>query len=364
MGCHKGEQPPVQPEEPAATSASATPPPRATASALASASVGATAPLIPYADGQGPSPGGLAAGSVPSPDGGVAASPDGVRPTATGRAMPPTIPPPDPGRLELISAGSEPRQTLRFAPKVGQVDALSMTMKVGMAASVGDKKVPSGNFPPMMLKLTLKVAEVTPDGDIAYDFLVTGADAKTKGLPADQARLVQKGVSGLVGLGGRARVTGTGITRDVVIKPPKGGSAQLAPVMQSMEQAMNEVLAPLPEEAVGKGAKWKFVRTARQSGVLVTQTATYELLGVKPGKIKLGVELEQTAPRQAIRAPNGARLELMALQAKGTGKRILRLVHLSPQRSAVAISSRTQMAIPDQGVMTIDTSISIDMTGR
>ncbi len=367
-GCQKNDQAPVQPEKLATSSASsdAAAPPSASASVAATSS--APGPLIPYAAGQGPAP----TGDIPSPDGAEPLpSPDAAPSGKTAAAAPPqgakavpTVAKTPVGKVTLVKAGAEPRTELRFVPKVGQIDALSMTMKVGMGVSVGTKKMPPGNVPPMLMKLSLKVGEVRPNGDIRYDFMLNDTEVNAKGIDPKIAKALDKGLGALVGLGGYAIASSTGITREVKVNPPKGASPQMQQIMQGMEQAMNQILMPLPDEPVGKGAQWTFTNTVRQNGVLITQVSTFDLVGVKPGKIKLDVKLEQKAKPQTIVAPNGARVKLVGLSAAGTGKSILRLAHISPQRSSLAISTQTKMTLPDKRMMAIDTNMSIDMSGK
>ena len=45
--------------------------------------------------------------------------------------------------------------------------------------------------------------------------------------------------------------------READLKAPPGGSAQMQQSLENLRQSMRQMSAPLPEEPVGKGARWE-----------------------------------------------------------------------------------------------------------
>src|SRR5262245_19000863 len=142
FACQKNEQSSVQPEKLASGSASA-----ATGAAPADGTVSGA--LVPYASGQAPS-----------------AEPSEPKLT-TG------------SELKLLDPGKEPRRELRLKAKVGQADKMKMTMTMDMAVKMGGKAQPATKLPPMVMNMLMKVVETMPNGDIRYEFSLTGTDVVT-----------------------------------------------------------------------------------------------------------------------------------------------------------------------------------------
>lgn len=70
-----------------------------------------------------------------------------------------------------------------------------------------------------------------------------------------------------------------------------------------LSQLLLERLVPLPEEAVGKGARWRAVSLLYRGRNVVKQTAEYELLS-KPGeRVRLSMRVTQIGEQQMINAP-------------------------------------------------------------
>ena len=164
----------VQPEALAPSAAASAP-----ATGVAPAAAPSAAPSDAVASDAASDP------SSPDPIPSGAAQAPSVAPPGTNPApSPETKPPPKKtaakagshrgqAKIELVQAGVEPRKELRFFPKVGLVDELTMTMTLAMGFELGEKSIPKSALPPMVMAMDLKVTEVRPNGDIRYDFTVT-----------------------------------------------------------------------------------------------------------------------------------------------------------------------------------------------
>ena len=68
--------------------------------------------------------------------------------------------------VKLTDAGAEPRQVLRFHPKPGDKQALSMVLKMAVATKVGEMETPAMKMPAMTLPMETTVKAVSAEGDI------------------------------------------------------------------------------------------------------------------------------------------------------------------------------------------------------
>src|SRR5205085_96475 len=110
--------------------------------------------------------------------------------------------------------------------------------------------------------------------------------------------------------------------------------------------------APLPEEAVGKGAKWEV--TMRIGGrVQLTQVATVTVKELGEAGVELSLEVVQNAPQQEIKmAVPGAKAELISLESKGSGSLKADLRSVVPTESVVKLASKQKMEITSGGSTT------------
>ena len=333
IACQKKEQAPVQPEKLASSSPTSEAPPPA-------ASGAAPGPLLPLASGQ-------QASTKPQPKMGT------LDPDAEARPAP-TMPANkiEPGEVKLIKAGAEPRRALRVKTAVGHKEQMQMTMAMEIGMELAGKKQPGGALPPMVMTMNMTVAEVRPSGDIAYNFKLTKTDIPpVRGVKAELLGAMKKGLAQLVGLKGSAIVSDRGFTKDVKIEMPPGADPQMKQIMSGMEQAMNQIAAPFPEEAVGKGAEWQFANAMTQNGVSLTQVATYQLAKLKGDEVGLKVKVTQFAPKQKVASPLGVSVDLLNLSSHGNGKTKLVLDRLSPLKSIMDLKSDVTMGVPAKGQM-------------
>jgi hypothetical protein len=102
---------------------------------------------------------------------------------------------------------------------------------------------------------------------------------------------------------------------------------------QSTSSFFDQMSSPLPEEAVGVGARWE-VRQATAtsvSGMAVFQKVVYELTAVDGPSLALRVTTELTAPRQTVSGlSSGMDAQVESYAGNGTGTVSMRLDSLAP----------------------------------
>ena len=85
---------------------------------------------------------------------------------------------------------------------------------------------------------------------------------------------------GIKGLTGTGTVSSRGFSKGVEFKAPAGSNPQARQLMDQMKEFVTQLVAPLPEEAVGPGARWEAKTPLKSQGMTMDQTATYELVTV------------------------------------------------------------------------------------
>ena len=355
--CQKNEQSAVQPEKLSASASgvSSAPSPeeaKAAGSAPAASDSSAPGPLLPFASGKGPQD------VKPPPATDKTAKPAGPRvadkPTNSVSS-----------EIQLIKAGAEPRKELRLKAKTGQVDKMKMVMTMGLEMKVdGQQAAPPQDMPPMVMNLDLKVIDTKPNGDIRYDFIVTDTDVLKGQKTAPKVVQGMKAALGKInGMKGHAVVSNRGFNKEANIDMPPGTDAQTKQVMQGMQQALQQLGAPLPKEPVGQGAQWKFVTKLVQQGIKVRQSATYDLIKLDGNNMTCNVKVDQTAPRQRI-AAMGVSVDLLSLSSTGGGKTDQRLDKLAPLKSNMNMVSKVDMGMPKNQVMNMTTRMVIDIASK
>lgn len=184
--------------------------------------------------------------------------------------------------VKLLNAGAEPKQVLRLHPTAGDKQAVIMTvkMKVTMptppAGGAAAPAVP--NIPPITIPMDLTVQSVTPSGDINYSavFGEPGIVEDTN-TPPQMAQAIKAELAKLKGITADGTISNRGISKKAEIRAPAEADPQLRSSLENLKEGMANMNLPLPEEAVGPGAKWE-VKMPVKSGVMtLEETSDYEL---------------------------------------------------------------------------------------
>lgn len=273
--------------------------------------------------------------------------------------------------VALIDAGAEPREPLRLKLTAGQEQAMIMTMRMGMGMQVGTNKMPKTALPPMQMTMSLKVKEITAEGDIRTEFSLDKIDVLPD--PAAQPGMVDqlKAVLGTMSkMSGTSTITPRGIVKSADFNIPADVNPQIRQTMDSMRQQMNQLSVPFPEEALGVGAKWTVTQHLEQQGMKLQQVATWELKERQGGVVKLASAIVQTAPPQPIVAPGmppGAKVSLDRLDSTGSGTTDLDLTRVAPIKGTMNMTSSIAMTTVAEGVnmpLTMDMDLGLEISGQ
>ena len=280
----------------------------------------------------------------------------------------PSIAPASQPKVELLSAGAQPRQALRFKPAVNTIETTTITLNTAMEMSIPGMTTPSlTKLPSTLMKMETVVTQVDPNGDIHYKFRYTDADMTSDAsIPAGVLNTARAQVKKMVGLSGVFVMDDRGNTKSTSLSIPKGVDAATRQMLEQSFQSLEQLSAPLPEAAVGVGAQWKTLLPAKIYGMTINQTGTYELVSLKDGVATLKVGIKQQAQDQKLaipRMPKGANVTLKSLNTTGQGEIKVRLDRLLPSVATLSMTSAAQMqtASPGTSGMTIATKTQMEM---
>ena len=255
-------------------------------------------------------------------------------------------------QVKLLEPGAEPRKELRFHPKPGDKQSMLMTMKMGMAAKIGDADAPPMKLPVMKLAMDSSIKDVASNGDITYEIVVSDAGiVEDPEVIAQVAEAMKNALNGMKGLGGKGIITSRGINKGTDIKAPEGADPQVAQYVEQMKETMSRVASPLPEEPVGAGAKWEVTMPIKSQGMTFNQKATYELASVDGDRAAVKTTVTQTASNQKIQNPMmpGTKVDLSKMTGNGTGEVSLDFTQILPPEASVEYHQDMTMNISNAG---------------
>lgn len=271
--------------------------------------------------------------------------------------------------IELLSAGAQPQQTLRFKPAVNKIETATITLNTVMEMSSSGMPTPrSTKLPSTLMKMETVVTQVDPNGDIHYKFRYTDADMKgDASIPAGVLNTARAQVKKIVGLNGSFVMDDRGHTKSTSLTIPKSVDATTRQMLEQSFRSLDQLSAPLPEVAVGVGAQWKTPMPVKIYGMMLNQTATYELVSLKDGVATLKVGVEQQAQDQKLAIPGmpkGANVTLKSLNTTGQGEIKVRFDRLLPSISTLSMTSAAQVQLPNpktSELTTLATKTQIEM---
>ena len=269
--------------------------------------------------------------------------------------------------VKLVEAGAEPRQALRYDFSAAKKQTVLMTMDMTMGMELGAMKQPPTKLPPVHMDMVIDPKKVSGDGVLRYAFEMTRAEVvAAPDADPNVVRAMKTELDKTQGMKGWADVTPRGFTLKADIEVPPGAGPQLRDLIDKMKTQIEQMSAPLPEEAVGKGAKWVVTQPIKNEMLKFTQTATYTLADLADGVATLEIGIAQDAPPQNIEAPGmaGATARLIKLDSSGKGNSKVDLKQLVPEAD-VSTSLAMEVEIRAQGQQqNMKTTIDIEMTTR
>ncbi len=256
-------------------------------------------------------------------------------------------------KVELISAGSEPKQQLRFSPSANAKQTLQMTMNMNMEMTVAGQTQPATATPPIKTTMEAKVTKVDANGDVHADFSYVDADIVVgANTPPQMVNAMRSQIKKLVGVGGSMIFDNQGNAKQAKLNLSEGLDPNIKQIAEQMVNSSQQVSSPVPAEAVGVGAKWRVPHSVTTNGMALNSTTTYELVGLQNNVATLQMSVEQQAGSQKINPaglPAGASVDLKSLNSQGKGKITRALNQIMPTSSNISVNSNMEMNVKEAG---------------
>ena len=122
-------------------------------------------------------------------------------------------------------------------------------------------------------------------------------------------------------MSGTGTISSRGFSKGIEFKAPPGADPQTRQIMDQMKDSFASLAAPLPEEAVGPGAKWEVRMPIKSQGMTIDQTATYELVSIEGESLTTKSTITQHAANQKIENPAMPGLKVDLTKMTGNGHR-------------------------------------------
>ncbi|MCO4770718.1 MAG: hypothetical protein KDA24_11870 [Deltaproteobacteria bacterium] len=158
----------------------------------------------------------------------------------------------DPPAVTLISAGEEPRQPLRYVVSAGVTQTVRRVQGYEIAAKLplGGSQADEGQ-----IAMTFDVRTLAPSGEAPIEAEVTLAELTGP-------RGAGEGLQG----SGRLRFDARGRAVQAMWDAVPTAASMDAVMLQRFQTRAAGIATPLPEEAIGKGGRWRVRQAVEQGG--------------------------------------------------------------------------------------------------
>lgn len=271
--------------------------------------------------------------------------------------------------VRLIDAGAEPRSDLSYALSKGGTQKLKMDMDMIMSMKMGPKAMPPTAIPTMSMQLDMAVTDKNPSGDWKIDSKLTQISVNSKGVHQQEqmAAAMRPQLEAMKGLGMGYWINAKGHVHDVKVDVPKSFPAAAQQMLQGMNQSFESMVAPLPSEPVGVGARWQVISRMGNAGADLLQSATYTLKARDGGKVTLDVALVQLAASDTVKAPGmppGVSAQMKSFSSGGSGTSLLDTKNVAPDTGSMALKTSMDIVVRgsnegDESVIETQTKVGI-----
>lgn len=238
-------------------------------------------------------------------------------------------------QIEILNPGAEPRQTLRFQPKLQTKQLTTITQTVGASTDDFEPQTQSPK-PGIIMKVETTVTKIEPNGNIHYQFQYTDVRWIHDVLEQLKPQLAKaKNVMGEVAIDSRGQMI------SVEYVTPVGADDSLQQLTDEMVEAASEPSMIFPETAVGVGAKWQIVSVPKAFGSgFLPMITTYELASLQDGRATLNIVA--TLPRDA--KPPSQKFSDPAFESSltGQGQIVIQLDRVMPINSKLVMQSKRE----------------------
>ncbi len=272
--------------------------------------------------------------------------------------------------VKLLDPGAAPRQKLRLHPKAGDKQTVEINLDIASGTKIGQMQMPAPKMPPMKITADTTVQDVSPNGDISYQLVIADTAVGTEtGAPPQATAMMRATLGAVKGLSETVKISSRGIKEESHLKAPPGASPQINQSAQQLLNSLSDLFVPLPEEAVGAGARWQATTHVKSQGMTIDQTSDNRLDSIQGGHLTVQATITEAASNQTISNPAmpAMKIHVARVAGKGAGKMTVDLARLLPQDGSVTMHTEVSMSMAAGGrrqSITATTDMQMEMHSK
>ncbi len=206
--------------------------------------------------------------------------------------------------VTLLSSGRGSKTKLRFTPQKGTKQSLKMVSGQELTMSVAGNTMPQQRLPDIVTIMDLEISSVDQQRRFVQAFELTSTEAlAAPGIPEPLVTQMNESLRGFNALRGTLTISSLGRLIKTDLTMPNVDAA-LRGALDNLRQNMHRLVVPLPEEAVGIGARWRVKVNLSTMGMPIAQETTYTLVGRRGDKLNLKTQVAQTIGAGPVQFPN------------------------------------------------------------
>jgi hypothetical protein len=241
--------------------------------------------------------------------------------------------------IELVNAGAMPQHPLRYQLTRGAKTRVQLEIDF-------DATMPSIEriMPTMVMVMEIGADEILPDGSAKVASTIVRASARDR----PNASLAIEAVNAQATLMGGMAITGTLSPRGKMSdgKLAGGGKELPKPAADQLKDAVakiSELAMPLPEQAVGVGAIWRYRKAITVEQIAMDTVTEIEVTAIDGPRVTYVSRIQVEGKPQTIALADeqggSVKLDVKNIRGNGTGKGVLdltRMVGTGEQSSELA----------------------------
>lgn len=275
-----------------------------------------------------------------------------VQPQPTEEAKKPA-PAVEPPTITLIAPGAaDGRVELRYRPKVGAVQIMSLRTKMDMSTEMNGQAAPAMVLPGTECTMKLNVEKVDGDGSIHYSAVIADFDTfDAEGAQPMMVSAMKEQLKKMVGLSANIVVSDRGVAKSGSFTGGDPANVLMKQMLDSMNQSLTQFSSPFPVEPLGVGAKWDATSRVTLNGLTVDTVATFTVLELASDRVKLQIEQVSSAKDQEVANTMipGVKTKLHSMSGNTKGTLLIEFAHVMTQNAELTSDSKTDMSMDYQG---------------
>lgn len=276
------------------------------------------------------------------------------------------IAPRDTPSVQLEATGDEPRRTLRLRPAAGSHETLEVSTGMRIAMRSAGQDLPSVPVPITKTRMRADIEEAGADGSLTVRHTAEAVEViPLEGTPPAVLEQVRKSVEPLAGYRARMRIDGRGAVLGGEVEVPRDLPPMVRQTVSQLTESLGQLSVPLPDEAVGPGARWSATYELGENGMKLRQSGHYTLVSLEGEHAVIEATITQELLDPNVSAPGmlGATARVSEFRSAGQSTIDLDLDHLTPRHVAITMDLHMTMDMTVLGQpQHVEMDMGVDLT--